>query len=273
MPDAVWAVDRYPPDLSRANETHPVLTPSMHFSTRHQRFACVRLLGSHLTESRPAFSSTLTTIALYDSSLRWFEACSCKPTSRGRPLISRAAWLLWRCLNHSSSFAPSWRTLVQMPAPLRPGTQMPCSLATDLGRKDRTKTVPPIPHRLMAHIDPAFVKQILNIAEREWKPNIQHHRKTDNLGRGFEIAERVAGHVGDITKLRPSAQAQVPLTLPYRVLRYALAQGARPHRLSSRWQRTLLRSLPLALRQGRPQRPGRNRDCCAGDRRGHGACA
>ena len=49
---------------------------------------------------------------------------------------------------------------------------MPCSLATDLGRKDRTKTVPPIPHRLMAHIDPAFVKQILDIAEREGKTDI-----------------------------------------------------------------------------------------------------
>lgn len=109
MPDAVWAVSRSLPDLSRANETHPVLAPSM---TRHQRFACARLLDLHLTGSiRP----TLTTIALYDSSLRWFEACSCKPTSRGHTLISCAAWLLGKCLNHSSSFAPSWRTLVDMP--------------------------------------------------------------------------------------------------------------------------------------------------------------
>ncbi len=61
---------------------------------------------------------------------------------------------------------------VQMPAPLRPSTQMTCPLATDLGREDRTKTVPPIPHRLMAHIDPAFVKQILNIAQRQRKPNV-----------------------------------------------------------------------------------------------------
>ena len=27
----------------------------------------------------------LTTLALYQSSLRWFEACSCKPTPRGLP--------------------------------------------------------------------------------------------------------------------------------------------------------------------------------------------
>ena len=87
----------------------------MHFSTRLQRFAYARLLASYLTGSSPAFSSTLTTIALYDSSLRWFEARSRKLASRGLSLISCAARLLWKCLTHSSSFAPSWRTLVQMP--------------------------------------------------------------------------------------------------------------------------------------------------------------
>ena len=49
---------------------------------------------------------------------------------------------------------------------------MPRPLVTDLGRKDRTKTVLPISHRLMPHVDPAFVKQILNIAKRERKPDI-----------------------------------------------------------------------------------------------------
>jgi hypothetical protein len=94
----------------------------MHFSTRLQRFAYARLLASYLTGSNPAFSSTLTTIALYDSSLRWFEARSCKLAPRGLSLISRAARLLWKCLTHSSSFAPSWRTLVQVPLVARPRT-------------------------------------------------------------------------------------------------------------------------------------------------------
>ena len=31
------------------------------------------------------FSLTLTTLALYQRSLRWFEVCSYKPTSRGLP--------------------------------------------------------------------------------------------------------------------------------------------------------------------------------------------
>ena len=148
MPDAIWAVDRYLPDFSRANEAHPVLTPSMHFSTRLQRFARARLLASHLTGSSPAFSSTLTTIALYDSSLRWFETHSCKPVSRGHPLISCAAQLLWKCLNHSSSFAPSWRTLIQMPSPLRIGAHVRDPPLSDLSSKHRTKPVPPWVFRL-----------------------------------------------------------------------------------------------------------------------------
>ena len=91
----------------------------MHFSTRLQRFAYARLLVSYLTGSGPAFSSTLTTIALYDSSLRWFEARFRKLASRGLSLISCAARLLGKCLTHSSSFAPSWRTFVQMPDDMR----------------------------------------------------------------------------------------------------------------------------------------------------------
>ena len=98
----------------------------MHFSTRLQRFAYARLLASYLTGSSPAFSSTLTTIALYDSSLRWFEARSRKLAPRGPSLISCAAWLLWKCLTHSSSFAPSWRTLVE--------SQMACGFGLRLRR-------------------------------------------------------------------------------------------------------------------------------------------
>ena len=60
------------------------------------------------------------------------------------------------------------------------------------------------------------MKLILNIAQRQRKTNVQRHRKTDNLGRGFEISEWVGGHVGNITKLRPHAQGQVPLTLSSR---------------------------------------------------------
>ncbi len=146
MPDAIWAVDRYLPDFSRANEAHPVLTPSMHFSTRLQRFARARLLASHLTGSSPAFSSTLTTIALYDSSLRWFETHSCKPVSRGHPLISCAAQLLWKCLNHSSSFAPSWRTFIEMPIVAARRSPLPNLIGKGIAELHRPLTYDPAAH-------------------------------------------------------------------------------------------------------------------------------
>ncbi len=41
----------------------------------------------------------------------------------------------------------------------------------------------------MADIDTSLVKEIFDIPQRKWKPDVQHHRKTDNLGTGFEILE------------------------------------------------------------------------------------
>ena len=185
MPDAIWAVDRYLPDFSRANETHPVLTPSMHFSTRLQRFARARLLASHLTESSPAFSSTLTTIALYDSSLRWFETHSCKPVSRGHPLISCAAQLQWKCLNHSSSFAPSWRTLVETP----PRCWSLASAAKFLGER-RPEFQYPSPHGFVGDIQSALGEQILDVAITERETHINPNGVPDNRGRKVVASKR-----------------------------------------------------------------------------------
>jgi hypothetical protein len=76
QPDAVWA------GLQDSAQTLPGVTPAPGFdivdtvSTSHQRFAFARLSGSYLTGSSPAFSATLTTIALYDSSSRRFGADS-----------------------------------------------------------------------------------------------------------------------------------------------------------------------------------------------------
>jgi hypothetical protein len=56
MPDAIWAVGRLPPDLSRSPALAPVSTPLKFLTTRHQRFALARLPDPHLTRSRRAFS-------------------------------------------------------------------------------------------------------------------------------------------------------------------------------------------------------------------------
>jgi len=85
MPEAIWPVIRYPPDLSQGNDYPSVLTSSLRFRHFIIRFTCVRLLDTHLTESCSAFSVTLTTPALYRSSLRWFEASTCMAASRGPP--------------------------------------------------------------------------------------------------------------------------------------------------------------------------------------------
>jgi hypothetical protein len=57
MPDAGWAVGRYPPTLARGTEIQiPVSTSMIYVTTRHQRFTFVRLLKTHLTELNSAFS-------------------------------------------------------------------------------------------------------------------------------------------------------------------------------------------------------------------------
>jgi hypothetical protein len=153
----------------------------MHFSTRLQRFAYARLLASYLTGSIPAFSSTLTTIALYDSSLRWFEARSRKLASRGLSLISCAARLLWKCLTLSSSFAPSWRTLVEMPFV----PELRCATADLVGK------VPPeflrqAPDSFMADHNSTPSQQVFDHPQAEWKPKIEPDGVSDDLKPGSD---------------------------------------------------------------------------------------
>ena len=50
-------------------------------------------------------------------------------------------------------------------------------------------------HGFMAQVDSAFEKQVLDIAQRQREPHIQHYRQADDLGRGVKVAERVGGLV------------------------------------------------------------------------------
>ncbi len=89
-PGAAQPVNRPLLRLSWSSYRPPVLTSSILTSSiafRHliEWFTFVRLPEPHLLPSCGNFSSTLTTMALYHSSLRWFEAYSCKATSRGPP--------------------------------------------------------------------------------------------------------------------------------------------------------------------------------------------
>ena len=56
--------------------------------------------------------------------------------------------------------------LVQMPLPIRMSTKLLNPFSSDLRGEQRSKAIPPKPHSLMADFDPAFVEQILHIANR-----------------------------------------------------------------------------------------------------------
>lgn len=89
-PDAIQPVNRFPLNLSQANDYLLVLTSSLRFR-RVIKGSSRRLHWSYLTGSCPAFSLPLTTTALYHSSVEWFEATSCKAAPRD---------LLSSCIKH-----------------------------------------------------------------------------------------------------------------------------------------------------------------------------
>src|SRR5665811_1733609 len=79
---------------------------------------------------------------------------------------------------------------VQVPAPVRVRMKMNPTLP-DLRCKQRTEPVPPEPYRLVADVDATFGQQILDLSQRQGKPDIHHHRKPDDRGRTVEIAEGI----------------------------------------------------------------------------------
>jgi hypothetical protein len=85
----------------------------------------------------------------------------------------------------------------------------------DLGGEDRTKAMPPEPHRLVADLDAALMQKILDVPKREREPDELHHRHADDFRRRLEVLEGVEfGHLK--TLLRPRhGVSQVPLTRPY----------------------------------------------------------
>ena len=95
------------------------------------------------------------------------------------------------------------KNLIQMPLPTARLHPFDPALP-DLGGEKRPKPVPPEPNRLVADLDAALVQKILDIPERQRKPNIQHHRQADNLGAGLEVLEWGAfGHARTLSGTLP----------------------------------------------------------------------
>ena len=79
--------------------------------------------------------------------------------------------------------------LIQMPLPARKVYSRHVASFPEFPREQRAETVPPEPHGFMAYIDTALMQQVLDLAQRQWEPEIHHHGKPDDLGRSLEISE------------------------------------------------------------------------------------
>jgi len=110
MPDVAQTVNRFPLSLSWRMVRPPVLTSSNSF--RHLISSSLALASLNLTWHGHAmpFALTLTTMALNQCSSRWFEACSCKPTSRDLPsslVQHRGALTTWNHVFSTGVVSPS----------------------------------------------------------------------------------------------------------------------------------------------------------------------
>ena len=77
---------------------------------------------------------------------------------------------------------------IEMLSPVRIGQLMNAAFPYLRG-EHRTEPVPPELHRLMADIDAALAKNIFDLAQRQWIPDVYHHREANNLGRRVEISK------------------------------------------------------------------------------------
>ncbi|WP_348540084.1 MULTISPECIES: hypothetical protein [unclassified Ruegeria] len=60
----------------------------------------------------------------------------------------------------------------------------------------------------MAYVDASLMQQIFDIPKRERKSEVQHHRKADDLGTGFEVFERDRSGHGQMLRNRPAPLKQ-----------------------------------------------------------------
>ncbi len=62
----------------------------------------------------------------------------------------------------------------------------------------------------MADIDPALMQKIFDIPQRKWKSDVQHYRKADDLGTGFEVLEGGMISLGQKLRKTPNRRKASP---------------------------------------------------------------
>ena len=65
------------------------------------------------------------------------------------------------------------------------------AVSADFSSKDHPEPVPPEPHCLMCDVDAALMKEVFDVAQRQYLADNHHHSEADDLGRGLEVAEDV----------------------------------------------------------------------------------
>jgi len=92
--------------------------------------------------------------------------------------------------------------LVQVPTPLARAHPLDPALP-DLRSKHRPEPVPPEPDGLVADLDPALVKKVLDVPKREREPHSEHHRQANDLGAGPDPLEGAGFCHGGTLRGRP----------------------------------------------------------------------
>jgi hypothetical protein len=73
--------------------------------------------------------------------------------------------------------------LIEMPAPVFETAHPANPLPTDVACEQRAEPVPPLPHRLMADIDPTLEEQVFHIPQAQREADVHHHDQADDLRR------------------------------------------------------------------------------------------
>jgi hypothetical protein len=103
-----WVGLQITPPAPPARTYRPRFRQRLLFSMLHQRFICIHLLSSHLPANAD-FSAVAHDRGLLSSSrTAWFDACLCRPTSRGLPSSTSVA-------PKRRSFSPSFTSHIGCP--------------------------------------------------------------------------------------------------------------------------------------------------------------
>lgn len=82
--------------------------------------------------------------------------------------------------------------LIQMQSPLQQGSRLLAAFLANLGCRRRAAPVPPQTNGLMANVNAALVKQVLDISKRKREANVHHDCQTKDFRAGSKVPDWTA---------------------------------------------------------------------------------